>query len=220
MARKHKNLLKISEIAREAGVLPSTVRYYTDMGLLNVSGETPGGHRLYERDFTLQAISKIQFLSQQGLTMEDIKRELDSTVGKKKILVIDDEPEVGNFVSELIKTHFPDFEVKIVYDGFTAGRILNEFLPDLIVLDLMLPGINGFDVCKQIRSSKYFSNIKILAVTGYDSAENKQKIISCGADDYLAKPMDLKILEEKIISLLQLKEKVGEGGLGLNVFKV
>lgn len=204
MPRKAKDLMKISEIAKEANVLPSTVRYYTDLGLLSVASETPGGHRLYEKDITLNIISKIQFLNQQGLTMEDIKRELAASIGRKKILVIDDEPEVGNFVSELVKSHFPAFEVKIVYDGFTAGRILNDYIPDLILLDLMLPGVNGFEVCKQIKSSKFLVGTKVLAVTGYDSAENKQKIIGCGADDYLAKPMDLNIVKEKIVTLLNL----------------
>lgn len=210
MSKKQRSLLKISEIAQDAGVLPSTVRYYTDIGLLTVSGATPGGHRLYERESTLQTISKIQFLSQQGLTMDDIKRDMESGTSRKKILVIDDEPEVGNFVSELVKSHFPEFEVKIVYDGFTAGRILSEFIPDMIILDLMLPGINGFEVCKQIKNSKFLTHIKILAVTGYDSSENKQKIFACGADDYLAKPMDLKVLKDKVVSLLHLPEPMAK----------
>jgi len=140
--------------------------------------------------------------------MEQIKSELESGIEKKKILVIDDEREVGNFITELVKSHFPNFEVKVVLDGFSAGRILSEYIPDLIVLDLMLPGINGFDVCKQIKSSKHLAGIKILAVTGYDSVENRAKILSCGADDYLAKPMDLKVLDNKIITVLNLTESV------------
>jgi CheY-like chemotaxis protein len=208
MPRKSKELLKISEVAAEAKVLPSTIRYYTDMGLLSVSGETPGGHRLYEKETTLRAISKIQFLSQQGLTMEQIKKELEAGAGKRKLLVIDDEPEVGHFVEELVKGHFPDFEIKTVKDGFSAGRLLSEYIPDLIILDLMLPGVDGFEVCKQIKSGKHLQSSKILAVTGYDSAENKAKIMACGADDYLAKPMDLHALEEKIITLLKLQEQV------------
>ena len=208
MTKKTKDLLKISEIAKEVGVLPSTIRYYTDIGLLHVSAETPGGHRLYEKTHALQTISRIQFLSQQGLTMEQIKKELESGIDKKKILVIDDEREVGNFITELVKSHFPDFEVKVVLDGFSAGRILSEYIPDLIMLDLMLPGINGFDVCKQIKSSKHLTGIKILAVTGYDSDENRAKILACGADDYLAKPMDLNVLDNKIITMLNLTERV------------
>jgi len=140
--------------------------------------------------------------------MEQIRNELESGTNKKKILVIDDEREVGTFITDLVKSHFPGFEVKVVLDGFSAGRILSEYIPDLIVLDLMLPGVNGFDVCTQIKSSKHLSGIKILAVTGYDSVENRAKILACGADDYMAKPMDLKALDDKIIAMLNLKESV------------
>jgi CheY-like chemotaxis protein len=204
MAKSARHLLKISEVAQEAGVLTSTVRYYTDIGLLTVKGETPGGHRLYEKETTLATIKKIQFLNQQGLTMDEIKNELSHAVSRKKILVIDDEPEVGQLVSDIVKEYFPDFEVRVVHDGFTAGRILNEFLPDLIMLDLMLPGVNGFDVCRHIRSSQFLSGTKILAMTGYDSAENRQKILACGANDYIAKPMNIKAIEEKIAILLNV----------------
>jgi CheY-like chemotaxis protein len=207
MSKRSKGLLKISEVAQEAGVLTSTVRYYTDIGLLTVSSETPGGHRLYERDATLSAIKKIQFLNQQGKTMEEIKNELTTATVQKKLLVIDDEPEVGNLIIDLVQSHFNNIEVRVVRDGFSAGRVLSEYLPDLIILDLMLPGVNGFAVCQQIRATEHLSRVKILAVTGYDSPDNKQKILSCGADDYLAKPMDLHAIESKIVSLLQIKAK-------------
>jgi two-component system, OmpR family, response regulator len=201
MAKRSRDLLKISEVAREAGVLPSTVRYYTDIGIINVKSETKGGHRLYDRDITVNTIRKIQFLNQQGRSIEDIKKELLNS-SKKKILVVDDEPEVGNLVTDVAKQFFPDFEVRVVYDGFSAGKMLNEYLPDMIVLDLMLPGLNGFEVCKQIRSNQFLAGVKILAVTGFDSEENRKKILAGGANDYLSKPMNVASLKEKIAALL------------------
>jgi CheY-like chemotaxis protein len=203
MKKRPKNLLKISEIAKQASVLPSTIRYYTDIGLLQASGQTPGGHRLYDKESTLATIGKIQFLNKQGMSMESIKKELAGGVNKRKILVIDDEPELGDLVTSLVNTSFPGCEVRVVFDGFKAGRVLSEYLPDLILLDLMLPGVNGFEVCQQIRSSDYFKGTRILAITGYDSEENKKKILDCGANAYLAKPMDVKELKEKISQLLE-----------------
>jgi DNA-binding response OmpR family regulator len=141
------------------------------------------------------------------MTIEQIKKELSSSFGKKKILVIDDEPEVGEFVAGLVKDNFPNIEVKMVYNGFAAGKILNEYLPDMIILDLMLPGVNGFDVCSQIKGSDLHKSVRILAISGYDSPENRVKIMSCGADDFLAKPMDLRTLKSKIVSLLKITEK-------------
>jgi len=201
-----RNLMRISEIAKKAGVLSSTVRYYTDMGLLSAAGETRGGHRLYDESTVLNAIRKIQFLNKQGLTIEQIKKDLNFSSGRKKVLVIDDEPEVGEFVSELVKNNFENVEVNIVYDGFAAGKILNEYLPDMIILDLMLPGVDGFEVCKQIRNSELHKRVKILAITGYDTQENREKIIACGADDFLAKPMDLKVVKLKLSTLLKITE--------------
>ena len=198
--------MRISEIAKKAGVLSSTVRYYTDMGLLSAAGETRGGHRLYDESTVLNAIRKIQFLNKQGLTIEQIKKDLNFSSGRKKVLVIDDEPEVGEFVSELVKNNFENVEVNIVYDGFAAGKILNEYLPDMIILDLMLPGVDGFEVCKQIRNSELHKRVKILAITGYDTQENREKIIACGADDFLAKPMDLKVVKLKLSTLLKITE--------------
>jgi CheY-like chemotaxis protein len=201
MKRRNKNHLKISEIAKQAGVLPSTIRYYTDIGLLKVASETPGGHRLYDKEYGLAKINKIHFLNKMGKTMEDIRKELSETEGKKKILLIDDEPELGDLVTQLVKTNFPDCEIQVVYDGFKAGRLLSEYLPDLIILDIMLPGVNGFDVCRQIRTSKHLSNTKILAVSGFNSEENRKKIIECGANDFMTKPIDIKVLKEKIETL-------------------
>ncbi len=207
MVKRSKNLLKISEVAVQAGVLPSTIRYYTDIGLIHAKSETPGGHRLYDRESTITVIRKIQYLNQQGKTMEEIKKELLVSAEKKKILVIDDEPETGNLVLELVKDKFPGFETKIVYDGFNAGVVLHQYMPDLVILDLMLPGVNGFDVCRQIRAGHYLGATKILAITGFDSEDNKKKIFECGANDYLAKPMEIPALTEKISTLLHVKAK-------------
>jgi two-component system, OmpR family, response regulator len=201
MVKRPENLLKISEVAKEAGVLPSTVRYYTDIGIISVKSETKGGHRLYDRDSTVNKIRKIQFLNQQGKSIEDIKTEI-LNANRKKILVVDDEPEVGSLVTEVVKQYYPDFEVRVVYDGFSAGKMLSEYLPDLIILDLMLPGLNGFEVCKQIRSNQFMSGVKILAVSGFDSEENKKKILANGANDYLSKPMNVSALKEKIATLI------------------
>jgi len=198
---KTNKLLRISEIAKKVGVLPSKIRYYTDMGLLKVSAHTQGGHRLYDEEETIQKLKKIEFLSQQGYSIEEIKREILKTKGKLKILVIDDEPEVGQLVIDSLKGKL-DSEIKVVYDGFSAGRTISNYMPDLILLDLMLPGVNGFEVCKEIRRTPHLEKTKILAITGYDSEENRKKIMEAGADDYLAKPMDVNILIEKISKLL------------------
>lgn len=205
-------LLKISEVAHTAGVLPSTIRHYTDLGLLKVAGYTDGGHRLYARQETLDRIAKIQALSKRGLTLPEVKAEMEGRSQVKKLLVIDDEPEMGDFVTELVNLKFPSWQIRVVTDGFMAGRVLAEYYPDLVILDLMLPGVDGFQVCKQIRSDANLSGVRVLAITGYDSPEMKAKILDCGADDYLAKPMDNAVLVGKIKKLLDVEPGIPAQG--------
>jgi len=108
----------------------------------------------------------------------------------RKILIVDDDPDVSDFLVELIKMRHVQWAIETAKDGFTAGRKLGEYDPDLVILDLMLPGIDGFGVCRMIREDSALTDVKVLAITGYDSEEMRNKILNCGADDYLAKPMD------------------------------
>ena len=198
-------LLKISEIAEVAGVLASTIRHYSDMGLLRVAGYTDGGHRLYSKVEILERISKIQALSKRGLSLPDIKKEIDGGAKIKKVLVVDDEQESVDVITEALKIKFPEWKIQVAMDGFTAGRMINEFLPDLVILDLMLPGVDGFQICRQIKSDPNLVGVSILAITGYDTQEMREKIMSCGASDYLAKPMETKTLYEKVRKLFGIE---------------
>ena len=91
--------VKISEIAEEAKILPSTIRHYTDLGLIDVTDRTEGGQRLYDKEITLSALAQIKHLSMRGYTLTQIKEILRGGV-KKRILIIDDDPDVA----DLIKT--------------------------------------------------------------------------------------------------------------------
>ncbi len=199
---REEKLLKISEIAERAKVLPSTIRHYTDIGLLKFAATTEGGHRLYDETETLSQMARIKLLSARGLSLPSIRVELGPEA-KKRILVVDDEPEVGDLVKDTLSTRHA-FDIKIAMDGFTAGRMMLDYLPDLVVLDLMLPGVNGFDVCKQIRADEALRAGKILAVTGYDTPENIKKIMEAGADAYLTKPFDTKDLIRAVGKLLDV----------------
>jgi two-component system, OmpR family, response regulator len=202
MFRKEAGLLKISEVAEKANVLASTIRQYTDLGLLQFAATTDGGHRLYHETETLAQLARIKRLAARGLSLPDIKSEL-SGGGKKRVLVVDDELEVCELVSDALKDRFP-CEVRVARDGFSAGRVLSDFVPDLVVLDLMLPGVDGFEVCRQIRADETFLGAKILAVTGYDTPENARRILDAGADMYLTKPIDTRELLKTVAGLLKV----------------
>lgn len=207
MARKsRKDLLKISEMAQKADVLVSTIRYYTDIGLLKAAMTTEGGHRLYEEIPTMERLGKIKKLVAKGLTLPEIQSQIEDEIATKKILVVDDEPEIAEFIKDLLADQFPH-QLEIAPDGFAAGRLVHSFGPDLVILDLLLPGVDGFQVCKSIRQDPDTQNVKILAVTGYDSTDIREKIIESGADDYLGKPLEVPSTLEKISKLLAVKLK-------------
>jgi CheY-like chemotaxis protein len=201
MTKKRSDLLKISEMAEKADVLVSTIRYYTDIGLLKTAMTTEGGHRLYEEAPTMDRLSKIKRLVAKGLTLPEIQSQIEQEMVNKKILVVDDEPEIVDFIKDLLAETIPH-QLESAADGFTAGRLVQTFMPDLVILDLLLPGVDGFQVCKTIREDAETKTTKILAVTGYDSADIKKKIIDSGADDYLGKPLDYAQTLEKISKLL------------------
>src|SRR5207247_229972 len=148
-------------------------------------------------------LAKIQALSKRGLTLPEIKSSLEGESKIKKVLIVDDEIEVVDLLKALIREKFPAWQIQSATNGFVAGRMIGEFYPDLVILDLMLPGVDGFGVCKQIRLDPLLNGIRILAITGYDSPEMRTKIMECGADDYLAKPMDNHVLIETLKKLME-----------------
>ena len=193
-------LLKIGELSEISSLPISTLKYYTDIGLLRVSEYMEGGYRLYNERECLLRLKRIREMLDKGLSIKEVKDNIDKIL-IYKVLVIDDEPSVHEFVKDVLKVN-SNIEVNSVYDGFSAGMVVGEYMPDLIVLDILLPGIDGFKVCASIKNNSKLRHIKILAATGYDSPEYKEKILSSGADDYLPKPIELVPFRDKVKKLL------------------
>jgi len=198
--RLERGLLKLGEIAQEANLSLGTIRHYSNLGLITPDKRTQGNFRLFKKDATLERLGIITKLITQGMSLEQIQQELDKPVKPKDVLIVDDEKEVGEVIQELLKDK--KVSTKIVYDGFAAGEEMGKNMPDLIILDLHLPGVDGFEICRMVKQADQSGRTKILAITGYDSPENAQKIIACGADAYLAKPFDIEVLLKKIDTLL------------------
>ena len=117
---------------------------------------------------------------------------------RQKILIVDDD----NNIAELIALYLTKecFETKIVNDGKTALREFRSFLPDLILLDLMLPGVDGYHVCREIRHS---SNVPIIMLSAKSETFDKVLGLELGADDYISKPFDTKELVARVRAVLR-----------------
>lgn len=129
---------------------------------------------------------------------------LDSVL--KRILVVDDDPEIAQLMSDV----FGDdgrFEVKAVHNGYDAGLETERFRPHLIVLDYMLPDINGNIVCQRVRSSESLKNTSILCVSGVVESSEVQALLDAGANDFMKKPFDLHQLIARVEALLGMSKR-------------
>ena len=117
---------------------------------------------------------------------------------KQKILIVDDDTNIAELISLYLNKEF--FETKMVYNGEDAITAFGTFSPDLIILDLMLPGIDGYQVCRQIRQS---SSVPIIMLSAKGEVFDKVLGLELGADDYMEKPFDNKELVARVKAILR-----------------
>jgi len=199
------DLVKPKEIALKAGILTSKIAFYTSIGLITPRDYSEGGQKLYNEQETLLQLQRISKLIEKGFSLEQIGQRIACVRNLRRILVIDDEQEVVDLIMDTLKDQF-NFDISIAMDGFDAGKMLNVHFPDLVILDLHLPGINGFDLCKYIRTDPLHKGVKILAVTGYSSEANVKRILESGADACLAKPFHIDEFKTSVFRLLKIKK--------------
>jgi len=120
---------------------------------------------------------------------------------KKKILVVDDEADLVEMVA--LRLEASDFEVIKAYDGQTGLDKARNELPDLIILDLMLPKIDGYKICRMIKFDEKYKNIPVILFTAKAQDADKKLGMDVGADAYLTKPFESTVLLTKINQLLK-----------------
>jgi DNA-binding response OmpR family regulator len=124
--------------------------------------------------------------------------------GKRKALVVDDDEELV----ELIRDHLESdgrFEVRVASNGFDAGMMVKEYRPDLIVLDVMLPDINGKEVCQRVRSDKSMNDVRIICISGMVEEDKIGELRAAGADDFMHKPFEVERLVERMCQHLDIE---------------
>ncbi|NTV28965.1 MAG: response regulator [Candidatus Omnitrophica bacterium] len=186
--------LTTGEIARYCHVTDRAVLKWVDEGKLKAY-RTPGNHsRVSLEDF-------LKFLNEYNMP---IPPELAHT-NKIRVLIVDDDHEMTNAIRRVLLNRGL-FEIDVAYDGFTAGKKFAEFRPGLILLDIKMPGMNGFEVCQQIRQDPASKDVKIVAVSGALDMDGVESIMRLGANDYLTKPFRNEVLLMKIERLLGIKQ--------------
>jgi len=127
---------------------------------------------------------------------------LDS--GKRKVLIVDDDQELVELITEVLERD-GRFEVRSVNNGFDAGMMVKEYRPDIIVLDIMLPDINGREVCQRVRGDKTMDDVKIICISGMVEEDRVAELRAAGADDFMHKPFEVEKLVERMCQLLDIE---------------
>jgi excisionase family DNA binding protein len=127
--------------------------------------------------------------------------------GKRKVLVVDDDPELVELIVDVLERD-GRFETRSVNNGFDAGMMVREYRPDLIVLDVMLPDINGREVCQRVRNDTSLDEVKIICISGMVEEDKIKELLDAGANDFLQKPFDTERLIERLCALLDIESFV------------
>ena len=175
------------EAARICHVTHHSIKNWIKQGLIRAS-RTPGGHyRILEHDLDT-------FREQYDMFPREKKPS------KKRVMVVDDDPDalalMGNILSD------EGYELIKVSNATEVGLKAVQMTPDLILLDFLMPDINGFEVCKALRANELTRSIPIMAVTCLTKEEDIERIFECGADEYLPKPFKVDQLQEKVEDLI------------------
>lgn len=171
---KNKPYLTPNEVAQWMMVSPVTVRGWAQKGLLQAE-VTPGGHRRFRREEVGRFARQWNPVGNQG---------------PLRVLIVDDDRAVVGFLRALLEGGAHQTIVETAYDGFDAGRKVHTFFPDIVLLDLMMPGIQGIEVCRQIKQLPGLANVRVIAMSGYLSPENEAELLAAGAECCLSKPID------------------------------
>ena len=119
----------------------------------------------------------------------------------KEILIVEDEEDILELISIILK-NIIDYAIFCARSGEEALNIARAHVPDIILLDIQLPGLNGYEVCKLLKSESATSHSKVLMLSGMSQQVDQLKAWEVGADDYITKPFSSTILIEKVVALL------------------
>ncbi|TRZ42229.1 hybrid sensor histidine kinase/response regulator transcription factor [Robertkochia solimangrovi] len=125
--------------------------------------------------------------------------KIDVSSKKPKVLIVDDSAELRDFMLDLLSENY---EVKAAKDGLEALSISKEFEPEVVVSDINMPRLNGYDLCLRLKNDSYTSHIVVILLTAFEEGREKLKAYKSGADAYITKPVDIELLSSRILNLL------------------
>ncbi len=189
---KTRDTFTTAQAARLLGVSVATVVNWIDDGRLKAH-KTPGGHRRIGRE------DLIEFAHHYEMPLAD--DEMSSHTGKKRILVVDDDPAILTLFADVLEIE-GGFDVQTARSGFAAGLAVARWRPDLILLDVHMPGMDGFEVLERIQDADSHRNIPVVLCTAYYEKLEQRPDIREKVAAVLRKPVPVDRLLEQVKALL------------------
>ncbi|QDU35311.1 Transcriptional regulatory protein YycF [Poriferisphaera corsica] len=188
-----KQVFTTGEAAEICKVSQQTIIRCFDSGRLN-GFRVPGSRfRRIPRDELLK------FMQENGIPVEALGEK--GSGQKRKLLVVDDDEQIVELFVDVLSRN-EHYEVKTASTGYDAGIMTEQFKPDLMILDYMLPDINGNKVCETVRKNPDLVNMKIIIVSGVVNQDEVHELLQSGADEFIKKPFNIENLQERIETLL------------------
>lgn len=181
----NKQFLTPTEVATLLRVSPITVRQWAQKGKLHAT-VTPGGHRRF------LSTDIETFAKTHGLTFDRPSGPLTT------ILIVDDDTQFAGYLAEQLIQFSPSIQIEVAHDGFTAGRMVQTLQPEIVLLDLCMPGLDGVQVCHQIKREPTLGATRVIAMTGFAAQERIALVLAAGAERCLAKPFDTETLRQAL----------------------
>jgi len=188
---RNKSVFTTFETAKLCQVSPLSIINWVNAGRLPAF-RTPGGHRRIRRE------DLVRFMRDSGIPLPD---ELREGTGRPRVLVVDDDQAIRDTIAEYLAARPRPYEVMTARDGFEAGKLVCTFRPNVVLLDLRMPGMDGFQVCRAIKADPDSSVTAIIAMTGFHTPDTAAKILECGALRCFAKPVEPAELAEILDAL-------------------
>lgn len=179
------------EISQICGVNPTTIQNWIKGKKLKAF-KTPGGHRRVRRE------DLVSFMKEFGMPIPE------SIVSNPPLaMIVDDESDILDMLEDMLESGEEEINVVRAQSGIAALLMIGEYKPDLLILDIMMPGMNGYEVCRKLKANAGTQNIKIIAISGDHDPAVPEKIRDSGADLFFTKPLDILEFREQCFNLMQ-----------------
>lgn len=186
MAKKSK-VYSALEVANICGVVNQTAINWIKAGHLKAY-TTPGGQ------FRVTPEDLCEFMRSRGIEIpEEVLNMLkeSASLNNKSILIVDDDKGLNSVIKKFLEKQFPEIKIFQAFDGFEAGAQMANIKPGFVILDLDLPGVDGFSLCSRLKTEPMFSNPYVVVITALKDASLSKKCSDLGSNYFLTKPLNM-----------------------------